>query len=544
MNASPTRNLFAGSETLIPSFTQKIPAAVVYSNAAAIGLKSFAARMHQHIYQPHTGSFEAVTLGQFQAGARILGGHSFWLESDGQLALDQISPLQPDVPAHFRDLASLPFTTETVEEECLLVARYGDVTWGHWVAEILPRAIIAEHAYPGRYRFLIADHITGGTGYSRRILESLAAYGIAPERILRLRLDRHYQFSRLSAVAGIWSASGMNPHVMQIMRDDIETPPASNASGSLAILRRDATTRNFANIDEMITLMTRRGFTVVDMADQPFLNQVAFFRDCHTVFGVLGSGLAGLIYSPEHVNAATAAPSAWEDTYFHGIIQLRHGSHADIRCPVIWDGQGLERDAPMVAIPAHIEAGLDALATPESVRAPGGVLTVGNMPLRRHAGATILQLDFNQAGMARAFLGEGWARPEPHHIWSLGPRSALKIPCPFETEDLELQLDVIALVKPDYLVARQLDVAVNDIPVGSFAVANHARLSCGLPAECFNDALTLDITFTHPFCISAAATGHAPDDRPLGIGFIALRIVSHAALPAMPVPAPAEAALA
>jgi hypothetical protein len=547
MKSVPTGALFACDEILIPAFSQKTPAAVVYSNAAQIGLKHFAARMLQHVYQPHTGVFDAVTLGVFPPGTRMLGGHNYLIEANGRLAAEQISPAIADVQAVYDHLSNLNFATETIDDDCLLVARYGDVTWGHWVAEILPRAILAEHAYPGRFRFMIADQIIGETDYGMRILESLAAYGIAPERLLALRIDRHYQFSRLHAITNIWSFGGMNPQVMQIMRDNIANLPPSHSTGRLAVLRRDAKTRNFANIDEVIALMIKHGFTVVDMSDQPFLNQLAFFRDCHTIFAVQGSGLAGLIYSPEGVNVATAAPSAWDDTYFHGIIQHRHGSHADIRCPVIWDGQGLERDAPMVAIPAHVEAGLAALAMPETERAPDGVLTVGGQRLRRHAGETILRLDFNEGGMAHLFLGEGWGDQEPNHIWSIGPRSSISIPRPFETDKIELQLDVIALVNPDYLIARKLDVTVNGIAVGSFAVANHARLSCALPASCFNDGLMLNIIFDHPFCVSAAATGHAPDDRPLGLGFVSLHIVSFASVlsssASQEVPSPPETAL-
>jgi hypothetical protein len=528
MNFASMRDLLQDPEILIPGFSQKTPASVVYSNAAAIGLRSFARRMLQTTYLPHHNAFEPVVLGRLPAGIRLLGGNCYWLDHEGTLAIDQINPLTPDVKTDYEALRALPFEVETITQECILVARYGDDTWGHWVAEILPRAILAEHAYPGRFRFAVAEQLLGGPEYTRRVYETLSAYGIAAERIVKLRFAAQYRFENLYAVVNIWSPGGMNPQVMQIMRDDIAAPLLRHGNGRLAVLRRESKTRNLANLDEIIAILQQRDYTIVDMATQSFVQQVAFFRDSANVFGILGSGLIGLIYAPEEVSVATLGPRDWDDTYFHGLIQLRRGAHADIRCPVIWSGEGLQRDAPMVAIPAHVQAGLAALAMPETERAPNGILDIGGAPLRRHAGETILHADFGVGGMANVFLREGWASPEPKHIWTIGPRSVLSVPRPFETEDIELQLEVIGLVDSEFLIARKLDITVNGIRLGSFAVAGYAQICCAMPSSCFTEDLAMNIVFEQPFCVSAAATGHAPDDRPLGIGFVALRLVSHA----------------
>jgi general stress protein CsbA len=332
-----TRDLIRDPEIIFPAHTVKVPAAVVYSNAAEIGLRHFLNVMTQRTYLPYRAPFDPVMIGCLPDDTRLLGGNSYWVEVAGSLAAEQINPLTPDVAATFTALRDLPFPTEIIDAPCLLVARYGDVTWGHWVAEILPRAILAEHAYPGRFLYAVGAHVTSAAAvgsYAGRILESLAAYGIGEDRILKLRLDRHYQFSKLHAVTGIWSAGGMNPLVMRVMREAL-SPPSSHSNGRLAMLRRDAPTRNLVNGDEMVEVMTSHNFTIVDMADQPFLNQVALFRDSHTIFGVLGSGLIGLIYAPEGVKVASVAPGAWEDTYFHPLIQLRNGWHADLRGPTL-----------------------------------------------------------------------------------------------------------------------------------------------------------------------------------------------------------------
>lgn len=519
MQRLPLAALLGAAETIIPAYDANIPAAVVYTNAAELGMRRFLDTMLQGRYRPYHARFEPVMIGRLPADALLLGGHSYWLVAGGALMIDQINPLTPDIDANLLALGELPFETEHVDEPCLLLSRYGDVTWGHWVAEILPRAIMAEQAFPRRFRYLIGAQIsTGGGQYAKRVLESLAAYGIGADRLLPVRLDRHYRFSDLHAVTGIWSAAGMNQQVMKVMR-----AAAAAAHGPsprrLAVLRRDAATRNVANYDDVERRLAARDFMIVDPGARSFAEQVALFREATQIFGVLGSGLIGLIYAPDGVKLASLAPGAWADTYFHGLVQLRHGWHADIRCPVLWTGEGIERDAPVLAPLRHIEAGFEALAT-----APRARMDIGGCRLRREIGETVFSADFGAGSLSGAELGKGWSAAEAHHRWSEGTSSTIRIPLPGRAGRMELELDVLALTDPDVLPVRQLDIWAGGVKLGGFLISGLATISCPLPPDAAGAAY-LDLRFDTPFCVPARATGHAPDDRPLGIGFLKLRLV-------------------
>lgn len=530
--AAPTRvvllhDAIADAEPIFAAYECVLPASVGFTNAGRIGLDRFERDMLHRTYRSRVAAFDPVLLGRLPQGITMLGGESHWLIFDDTLILDQINPLTPDRLETCEQLLAMSFTTEEITDPCVLVSRYGESTWGHWVGEILPRAILAEQAHPGKFRYVIAERIVT-TGkerdYARAVLESLAAYGIAEDRILRIRPDRYYRFANLHAVSGIWSVTGMNPLVIERMRSLVleQVKPAGHRR--VALLRRGRQTRSIANADAVERLLKRAGFHCAMPERLSFLDQVALFLDCDMVLGVQGSGLFGLIYAKPEIRVITVAPSDWADTYFHPIIQARDGWHADLRGPTMWDGRGLERDASFLAIEHEIEAAIAHLDQPQSALAPGGLISLSGQVMPRRLGARRLAMQFRADADLAGELGQGWLIAEPNHTWSSGPWSTLRIPLPRTDGDLVMELDVMALIAAPALTGRPLDVLVNGETVASVIIAGFETVSCRLPTSCLDNREWIDILFVHPLCIPPRLTGHGEDDRPTAIGFIALRV--------------------
>lgn len=521
------RDMLHDTETLHPGRQVGLPASVFHTNASLLGLDAFARSMSQGVYAARNVIFEPILLGALPPGCLMPGGDSFWIESDDCLAADQINPLTADIPAMRDQLSALPFDEERIGSPCLLVARYGEITWGHWMGEILPRAILAEAAWPGRFRYVVSETITRpgqNRDYATAILETLAAYGIHEDRLLRLRPDRHYRFDSLHAVTGIWSPDGMNPDAMRAMREGLKAPGRRGSGGKLAILRRDAATRGIFNQGEIESLLAARGFTIADPARLPFIDQIALFRDAETIFGVLGSGLIGLIYAPEAMRVATAAPGDWADPYFHMLVKARNGWQADLRGPTLWTGNGLPRDASFLLDPDHTGTALDLLEKPEAELAPDGIVALGDIRLPRHPGRTVFAVDFSAGGNARPLIRDGWSVQEDSHVWSIGPRSTMTLPAPHETGRYALELDLMALILPGFVVARPLTIIIDGTPAGTFSIVGFARIICPLPSTEDKNGDSIEIVFEHPLCVSPRMTGHAPDDRPTAIAFLGLRL--------------------
>ncbi len=522
-------DMLIAPETLAARTEASLPASVVYTNAHRIGLAAFEQRMIKTAYRARHARFDPVLLGRLPEGTTMLGGESYWLWHDDVLVTDQINPLIGDPARSFDELMALSYPTETIDEPCLLVARYGDVTWGHWVAEILPRAIMAERAHPGRFRFVLGERISTmpeTRGYATAVLESLAAFGIGRERIMQLRADRHYRFKALHAVSGIWSLAGMNITVMDAMRSMVRSRIKPAGHGRVAVLRRGDHTRGFSNAAAVETLLSEHGFYAPSIEALSFREQVGLFLDAEMIFGAQGSGLVNLIFAPQGIRVISAAPSAWHDTFFHPMIQARDGWHADLRGPTLWTGEGLERDAPFLAIERDITAAITLLERPETALAPEGMIHLGNAVLPRRLGAPCATIGFGASGNADQYTQHGWSIPEATHTWSVGPVSTMRLPAPRGSTRLVLELDVMALVLDRGLVGRPLDVVVNGVAVGSAMIEAFDTVAFVLPPDCVDGHDWLDIVFIHPLCVSPRMTGHGADDRDTALSFLALRLIA------------------
>ncbi len=516
-------DMFVEAEVVAPSLTVSLPAVLVHTNAPAIGLADFARAGVQRTYRPQVVTYEPVRLGRLPPRCILYGSRSFWLEADGMLAIEQINPLSSEIPQVLAALQAMPCPTHDIVGPCLLVARYGDVTWGHWLCELLPRAVVAESLHPGRFRYVVPAGITEPTrerSFSTAVLELLAFYGIGPDRLLRLDSDAHYRFRQLYAVSGVWSPEGINPAVIHLVRSAAVGQADPAPARRIALMRGSGATRQIHNIAEVTACLREHGFDPVSPAALPFADQVAQFRSATAIFGVLGSDFSGLMYAPDGVGIIGAAPGAWHDAYFYNVMQLRDAVFVDLRGPPLWTGEGLERDAPFLLPLPHLAAGLAAARA-----APAGDrITVAGATIPRRLGEPVLEVDFGAGGTSALHRGRGWSAQEEKHVWSDGPVSTLTLPRPAHDGDLWMELRVLAFAFPPHLVSRQLDVEVNGLPVASFAIAGWETLFCPIPASCLAGHDRLDVVFRHPFCVPMAMCGQGPDQRAVSAAFFNLTL--------------------
>jgi hypothetical protein len=222
--------------------------------------------------------------------------------------------------------------SEEVAHEALLLARFGFRTWGHWLAELLPKAVCTEHLYPGRFRYVVPTTVATDPTLNT-IAQSLDAYGIGRERLLFVRGGRSYRFAHLFAVSPVWFPHcAMHPRVVELMRVILHNRrPCFSRPKNIALLRRESATRNLLNIDQISAYLESSGWLITDIGAIDFLEQVKIFANSENVVSVLGSGLTGLIYAPEGVRVVTLAPSNWGDLFFFSLMQERRTRLADIR---------------------------------------------------------------------------------------------------------------------------------------------------------------------------------------------------------------------
>lgn len=335
-----------------------LPRVCAYENVHEFNQR-FATHLLRDIYIARDVTFDRVDLVTLPAGT-IVHGDANHLTTIGDIFLKEQFHQDLHTPMLPRVMASTTPAME-VAGDVLLLARFGGLTWGHWLGEILPRAIAAELVAPGKYRFAVPASFRGGA--STNFLASLRAYGICEDRLIYLDPHR-YIFERLATVSSMWIYPyAIHPAALALLRVGLKQniPPAPQGAHAAAVLRqKEEAGRHIKNLDETLAFLNIKGITAFPVATLPFIEQVALFREARTLFGVLGSNLTGLIYSPQGVRTVSAAPGDWGDCFFHGLLQAQQGVYADLRgAPA--DGHTDMMSAPFTLSPGRLADALDAV---------------------------------------------------------------------------------------------------------------------------------------------------------------------------------------
>ncbi len=514
-------------EELAPSRLVDLPTVCVHTNAGEVDDGGVTRVRLQGLYHARQAQLDPIGLVALSPGTTVIGNHSYLVLTDNVLIEDQIWPGMHDSPDILTKLLAAPLGLVQIDEPVLLIARWGAVSvWGHWLGELLPKVVMAEQAHPGRFRYAIPIDIIRRTeerSFSTAVLESLAAYGIGEDRILPLDHRFNHRFSQLFAMTPVWSHVAMHPAALDAMRSRVQGVPASTAGRRLGLLRRDVRTRNVFNADETIEVLAQAGFGLVEMGHVSFVEQVAAFREAEAVFGVLGSGLTGLIYSPDEVRAMSVAPANWRDVFFHALLQARSGLYSDVLGTPLWDGDGVDRDAPFFLRRRDILSGLERIMLPEAELAPRGLVHVCGMVLPRRLTHAVVDFEFRVGPNTTTQAEDGWAGPEFEATWTLGATSRLVLPMPDVSGPLLLELVLSTSLAPPHLVSRPLQVSVGGVDLAPIVVAGAGTYNVELPRECVRDG-RLEFHFRHPIVTSPRDLGVSPDDRPLAISFHRLRV--------------------
>jgi capsular polysaccharide biosynthesis protein len=338
---------------LAQSASYRVPGCVVYENISDFD-SAFARQMNQHVYVDRLANLHAIDL--VALGPASLHTSADYTVTVGSSLVEEQAPPWYGEATRAAIAADRPI--EEISGEVVIVARYGFWTWGHWLGELLPKLVMVEAAFPGRFRFIVPD--TGDVPKWRNFRDSIQAYGVSPHRLILIKPGKTLRLKTAWAVTPIWSDSIMHPAAAELMRCALPQKPIRKAR-KIAIFREQADARTLVNGTQIAELLSRRGYEALEMAGLDFETQAQLFREAQAVFSTLGSGLTGLIYAPIGVRVLSVAPHIFGDRFFYALVADRRGRYADVRGPIVAPNSSIPHRGSFSVDPDRIAAGLDAL---------------------------------------------------------------------------------------------------------------------------------------------------------------------------------------
>jgi hypothetical protein len=519
----PARDLLTDAQILLPAQTTRVANPLIYTNALDLGDTAFNRWLHWcNVARALPQS--AVLLGQYEPGTCLHGAGPFAIWTSGALVEEQAPAEKFDSGAVWQALSSTLNTALDVNRPCLLACRHGEWTWGHWLLDMLPKIVLAEHFMPQRFTYVVPGGITqpGSTRFHiRSVLSSLAAYGIEPSRLLRIRHDATYRFQSLFDIADIVD-DGFHPGALLAMRNvqGVAEGPRRNLT---AVMRPRDAHRPICNANDIGSLLLDHGAKFVDPTAASFAEQVAAFRDSDIVAGDLGSNLAAAIFAQPGTGLLTLAPCGWHDSYFVNIFQRLAFFHADVR------GASMSRPdvghAPHAINPASVAVGLQAIQAARTE--PLGAPVVSGRMIARTPGTAAWEIWFGAHGNAQRFQDGAFGAPESHGTWSLGASCLITVP-DFGAPAIDYWLEIqgVGFIARPHLLSRTLGITINGTWLAEFDIDELTHIHVAVPGALLARSSTLSIQFHHPICPSPRDMGVSSDTRNLGFMFERLALLA------------------
>lgn len=356
MDVLPLLSLGLDSVRLAGPARYTLNNATVYENASDLDVR-MGNLVKQHIYVERNVKVDEVSLVRL-GEAVMYAAADYLVRIDKAFVKEQVPPWH--APETFISAAlSSQAPIEIINDDTVIIARFGCGTWGHWLGELLPKMVLVENIFPNRFFYAIPRAYEEVAW--RTFRESISVYGIPPQRLVFLDEQKNYQLTRAWGVTPIWSDHVMNPAVGEVMRNALRLPHNSGGPRKVALLRQCSAARSVHNWQDIQDVLTERDFTLIDIAALKFWEQARIFREAETVFSVLGSGLTGIMYSPLGVRVTSVAPSVFADRFFYGLITDRRGRYADVRGPIEELDHTIAHRSSFVINPDTLEKGLAAL---------------------------------------------------------------------------------------------------------------------------------------------------------------------------------------
>ena len=208
---------------------------------------------------------------------------------DGKRRL--VAELSPDTyaPHEHRALRQMPLRREAAQRLCVLVTPGARDYYYHWMADLMPAfRLLHANADPGlRRAALLINH--SGRSYQRESLEALAlTVDVINARTYTLYSAAHLYARPLPQA----SFSLQDARFLRSLFGVQE----SEAAVRLYVARGQTRRRRIRNEAEVIALMRRLGFDIVDPAAHTVREQARLFASARTVIGFHGAGLTNAIF--------------------------------------------------------------------------------------------------------------------------------------------------------------------------------------------------------------------------------------------------------
>jgi capsular polysaccharide biosynthesis protein len=227
---------------------------------------------------------------------RVTGGRGSVIADDGKMLFD----VSVDWSAGAQDARQHPFLrqrrlpkAERLAGTSTVLATSESARFFHWMTDALPRLEILRKAGPVAWEAI--DHFLVSEGIPA-IRESLLLLGICEEAIVVTRRESHFLCDYLIVPSFPSAPGNVPPWAIDFLRSEFLPTHRAGSAKRLYISRAKASGRKILNEEEIVALLSRRGFLCVTLEEMSLVDQIALFFEAEAIVAPHGAGLTNLVW--------------------------------------------------------------------------------------------------------------------------------------------------------------------------------------------------------------------------------------------------------
>lgn len=288
----------------------------------------------------------------------VFRGEELFLDSSILLALYQRREMAA-VIARMTQAAERAIAADDaieVDASVLVFHNEGGGTWGHYLAQNLPRALLFLQHFPQGRIAVAASHRLPDSSWNALF----RTYGIGLEQLVPLERERTYRFREVFIADFLWNfeASYIHPLAEDLLAG-YRLPPAADgpAPRRLAILRAGQS-RAIVNAEAFAAVLARHGITAVQLGTQPLARQIRAWEGAEFVLSALGSDLTNMVFGRAGAVVLPLTPCWFGDNFFYNLATVKKMAWHEVMCGRIGEEMQPRHASPFLVDTALLDATL------------------------------------------------------------------------------------------------------------------------------------------------------------------------------------------
>lgn len=220
-------------------------------------------------------------------------------------------------------------------EDALVFHNEGGGTWGHFVAQNLPRALLFLKHFP-KGKIVVPSGLNGFS--SNRFSQLMGILGISRSNLLSVERLKTYRFRNIYICDYLYRAdghAGIHPAAIELLSlhgAHESLRPTKTTNVRAFFLERSSGAREIENLDAVRDCLQTNGVECLPLGMMPAERQIECWNTGNSFSSTLGSDLTNLIFSRTAERIFVLSPDWFGDDFFFDLAAAKGVAWYELRC--------------------------------------------------------------------------------------------------------------------------------------------------------------------------------------------------------------------